>query len=241
MAPGRRAVRRQVHAARRARPLLDRPEHRAVRPAGRRARRSSCCPSSSSSSSCSGTSCRASPPPASSSRTSKEFLRDRTDHAAHRTRLPVGRLDRRTPDRGRQRQQRLVGQGARRRDPVRGELRRRRRQLPPLPRGRPAARGRRPERLPLLDRVGAHRARRGRDLAGPARALPAHDRHLPRGRRDADGHAPALHAPPLVRRARRLVRARRRRHVQPLRRDRDARSWATSATWSRSTSPTSPR
>ena len=82
---------------------------------------------------------------------------DREDEDDHFPRgLPVGRGYGRAPDRRQQRQQRLVG--ARAADAGHGAVRRRLRQLPPLRGRHPAARRRRPDRLPIQPGVVAHRA-----------------------------------------------------------------------------------
>ncbi len=80
-------------------------------------------------------------------------------HAAVPRRLPLGCRHRRPPDRGQQRQLELVGARARTRHHHRRTLRRRRGQLPPVPRGHPHRRRPRPELLPVQHRVGTHRAR----------------------------------------------------------------------------------
>ncbi len=81
--------------------------------------------------------------------------------------LHLGRGHGRPPDRGRQRQQRLVGLGAQPRLGHAGAERRRLRLVPPLARGRRPGGRHRPGRLPLLARVEPDRAGRGRVLDWP--------------------------------------------------------------------------
>ena len=128
----------------------------------------------------------------------------------------MGRGDCRPPDRGQQREQRLVG--ARADDARDGALRRRGRQLPPLRGGHPPARRRRPHLVPIQPRVVAHRAGARALLEGRARALPPHDRVLPVARRHPGRDAAALHDAAVVRRARRLGIARGRGAVLRVRR-----------------------
>ncbi len=82
-------------------------------------------------------------------------------------RVPLRLLDRRPPGRGRQRQQRLVGVGARAVHDLRRVLGRRDRPVAPLPRGLRAARRARPERAPAVARVVADRAGAGRVQRAP--------------------------------------------------------------------------
>ena len=97
-------------------------------------------------------------------------------------RLPLGRRHRRPPGRGRQRQQRPLGDGARAALAVRRAQRRRLRLLPPLARGPGPGRRRRAEHLPVQPRVEPDRARGGRVLPRRPRPLPADGRRLPRPR-----------------------------------------------------------
>ena len=111
-------------------------------------------------------------------------------------RVHLGRGHGGPPDRGRQRQQRLVGLGAR---PRVGHASSRaatpatpshRWREDVAPRG-----GHRPRGLPLLARVEPDRAGRGGVLHRRARALPADLRGLPRPRDPARRHVPPLHDP----------------------------------------------
>ena len=150
---------------------------------------------------------------------------------------------RRAPDRRRQLEQRLVGVRARARHAVHRAVGRLLRQLPPLRRRHRARARPRLRRVPVLDRVVAHRTRGRRVLARRARLLP------PRARRRATStasqpvrHVPPLHDAALDGRARRLGRARDRRPVRPVLRAARSRTSATSSRWrARSTSRTSCR
>ena len=82
-------------------------------------------------------------------------------------------------------------------------------------------RGHEPQRVPLLGRVGAHRARRGRVLRGGARALRSARRRMPRPRPRADRDVQPLHVAALVRRTRRVARRRSARALRALLRRRD--------------------
>ena len=139
-------------------------------------------------------------------------------HPSPTGRLPLGRRHRRPPGRGRQRQQRPLGDGARRALAVRRAQRRRLRLLPPLARG-PRPRGRRrPEHLPVQPRVEPDRAGGGRVLPRRPRPLPADRRRLPRAGPEPARHARPLHDAALADARRRLDRPEGRRPPRPLRR-----------------------
>ena len=93
-------------------------------------------------------------------------------------RVHLGRGHGGAPDRGRQRQQRLVGLGAQPRFGHRGVERRCLRFVHPLARGRGPGGRARPVRLPLLARMEPDRTGRRGVLPCRARALPAHLRRL---------------------------------------------------------------
>ena len=156
-------------------------------------------------------------------------------------RLPLGRRHRGAPDRGRQRQQRLVGVGAQSRVGHARAERRRLRLVAPLARGRRARRRHGPRRLPLLARVEPHRAGRGRVLASPrssttgASAPRCHGHGIVARR-----HLPPLHDPAVADGPGRVGGARRARALRPVRRAGHRRTSATSSVGpAPSTSPTS--
>ena len=131
-------------------------------------------------------------------------------------RLPLGRRHRRPPERGRQRRQRHLVPRERDADDLPEPLRQGHERLGavgvrPRPRRRDG-----PERLPVLGRVGARRAARGRVLRGGARPLRSGRRRMPRSRPRADRDVQPLHVAALVRRARRLARRRGARALRPL-------------------------
>ncbi len=129
--------------------------------------------------------------------------------------LRLGDCHRGPPDRGRQRQQRLVGHGARPHLGLRGRERRRLRLVQPLPRGHRPRRRPRPRGLPVLHRVEPHRTGGGRVLHGRPRPLPPDGRHLPRARGAPGRDLPPLHPPPLAGCRRHLGGPPRRRPVRP--------------------------
>ena len=108
-------------------------------------------------------------------------------------RLPLGRRRRRPPDRGRQRQQRHLVPRARDADGLPGAVRQGLQQLRAWREDLDLVAEHGPERLPLLGRVGARRARRGRVLRRGARPLRGDRRRVPRARARADGDLQPLH------------------------------------------------
>ena len=148
---------------------------------------------------------------------SRQSFLERTSHdPAHLPRrLPVGRRHRRSPERGRQRRQRHLVPRERDADRVPGPFGQGRERLGAVGvRPRPR-RGHEPQRVPLLGRVGAHRARRGRVLGGGARALRGDRGRMPRPRPRPDRDVQPLHVAALVRRARRVARCRGTRACSP--------------------------
>ena len=148
---------------------------------------------------------------------------ERTTHARCilPRRLPLGSRHRRPPERGRQRRQRHLVPRERDADRLPGALGQGRERLGAVGvRPRPRRRHE-PQRLPLLGRVGAHRAGRGRVLRRGARALRGARRRMPRPRPRADRDVQPLHVAALVRRARRVARCRGARAVRPVLRRRD--------------------
>ena len=133
--------------------------------------------------------------------------------------VPLGDRHRRPPDRGRQRQQRLVGHGARPDVRLRRRQRRCLRLLQPLSGGHRPRRRPRSRRLPVLPRVEPDRAGGGRVLAGRPRPLPPDGRHLPRARDPARGDLPPLHPPPVAGRGRHVGGPPRPRPLRPLLRE----------------------
>ena len=148
----------------------------------------------------------------------------REDHSCpHHPSPPTssGGRHRRPPERGRQRRQRHLVPRERDADGLPGPLGQGHERLGavgvrPRPRRRDG-----PQRLPLLGRVGAHRAGRGRVLGGGAGALRGGRRRMPRPRSRADRDVQSLHVAALVRGARRVAGRRGARAVRPLLRRRD--------------------
>ena len=138
-------------------------------------------------------------------------------------RVPVGRGDGRPPDRGGQRQQRLVGLGAQPRVRLRGVQRGRLRLVPPLARRRRPRRRPRARRLPLLARSGAASSRPRASGRRPPSTTTAGSSAacLERGIQPVVT-LPPLHHPPLAGRPGRLGGAGRPRAVRPVRRARAA-------------------